>query len=475
MRMSLPREVLPAAVRTLPREMDPLELVGRFRSDPYPALLVSGRRDGEAGRFSVVASDPFQTLRFRQGKGILKSRRRERMLAGDPFQAVRESLEGWRVPKLSGIPFCGGAVGYLAYGLGAEAGARPRRAAPSPWPDLHLAFYGCALVVDHREECTHLIATGFPERSPERRREKQRLDLARLAEAVSSPPHRDPLGTNRTAGPPVFHTPRREYLRAIARIQEYLAAGDAYQVNLSHRIDVAGEWAPLPLFRRLMDRHPARFAAFLPMGDHAVLCASPERLARLEGRRAETRPIKGTRARPAIPGEEPGAAEALAGSEKERSENVMIVDLARNDLGKVCIPGSVVTEDLCRVETLPSVHHLVSTVSGRLREECDGIDLMRALFPGGSMTGAPKIRAMEIIDELEPEDRGIYSGSVGYFSFDGELDMNIVIRTLIVSGKIARLQVGGAILVESDPEAEYQETLDKARPLLELLQEGSRG
>jgi len=288
--------------------------------------------------------------------------------------------------------------------------------------------------------------------------------------AAEAPPPRDERFQDLASPAIRFHTPREEYLRAVRRAQEYLAAGDIYQVNLSHRISVAGDWNPLALYRRLMERHPAAFAAYLPYEDHAVLCASPERLVRLEGSRAETRPIKGTRRRLEDPEADDRSAHALPAASKERAENVMIVDLARNDLGKVCVTGSVLTEDLCRVETLPSVHHLVSTVSGRLRPECDRIDLVQALFPGGSMTGAPKIRAMEIIEELEGVERGIYSGSVGYFSFDTDLDLNIVIRTLILDGGYAHLQTGGAILSESDPEAEYQETLDKARPILDVLQ-----
>ena len=291
--------------------------------------------------------------------------------------------------------------------------------------------------------------------------------MTALAEA--SPPRQEPF--QNPPSPAIrFHTSREEYLRGIRRAQEFLAAGDIYQVNLSHRISVAGDWNPLALYRRLMERHPAAFAAYLPYEDHAILCASPERLVRLEGSRAETRPIKGTRRRQEDPEADDRSARDLPVAAKERAENVMIVDLARNDLGKVCVSGSVRADDLCRVETLPSVHHLVSTVSGRLRPECDRIDLVQALFPGGSMTGAPKIRAMEIIDELEGVERGIYSGSVGYFSFDSDLDLNIVIRTLILAGGSAHLQVGGAILAESDPEAEYQETLDKAGPILDLLQ-----
>jgi len=471
MRVKSPEGLLPAGLRTLPEELDPLDLFLRVRSDPYPALLLSGRRDRETGRFSVVASDPFQILRFHRGRGILKSRRHEGVLEGDPFAAIRESLDACGVPRIPGVPFAGGAIGYLGYGLrGAAEDSLPVKVAPSPWPDLHLAFYDRAFVVDHSRGCTHLVATGFPETAPDRRREKQRLDLDRLGEIRASRPARDPAPQDPSPSAPIFETSREEYLGAIRRAQDCLADGEIYQVNLSHRIAVRGGWEPFALYRDLLERHPACFSAYLPLPDCSVLCASPERLVRLEGSRAETRPIKGTRARAEDPGEDRLAAEGLAAGPKERSENVMIVDLARNDLGRVCVPGSVTPDEICRVETLPTVHHLVSTVSGRLRPDCDRVDLVRALFPGGSMTGAPKIRAMEIIDELEGVERGIYSGSAGYFSFDGDLDLNIVIRTLVLSGGSAQLQVGGAILSESDPEAEYRETLDKARPILDLLQ-----
>jgi len=461
---------LPAAVRTLPGVQDPLSLLERVEREPYPALLFSGRVDRDAGRFSVIASDPFQILRFRRGRGILKSRRREVMLEGDPWKMLRQALDPVRVPGIPGIPFAGGAIGYLGYGLGRCAVPWRRGAPPSEGPELHLAFYDRAFVVDHLEHCTHLVATGLPETAPARQREKQMLDLARLIRTAASGPPRPSPRRDPAPSAPSFRTSLGDYLRAIRRAKEHLSEGEIYQVNLSHRVEVEGDWDPFPLYRKLMDIHGARFSAYLALADRVVLCASPERLVRLEGKRAETRPIKGTRARSADPGEDVRAAETLALAPKERAENVMIVDLARNDLGRVCAPGSVKVEDLCRVESLPSVHHLVSRVSGILRSDRDRVDLVRALFPGGSMTGAPKIRAMEIIDELEGGDRGIYSGSVGYFSFDGDLDLNIVIRTVILRQGAARLQVGGAILVDSDPEGEYQETLDKARPILDLLQ-----
>ena len=464
-----------AEVETLGQARDPLEILDRVSREPLPVLLHSSKIDPQMGRCSIIASDPFLVLRGRQGRGTVRSRTREFNFEGDPFKVLRAELDRCRVAPVPGIPFVGGAIGYLGYPLRQWTGARsPHAPMPSPWMDLHLAFYDHAYVVDHGAGLTHLVSTGMAERGPERRREKQRLDLGRMRESVERRGRLAPAAGGGASGRVQLQVSRESYLKKIRRAQEYLEAGDIYQVNLSHRIEVEGDWCHPSLYRRLAATHPACFSAYLPYMDHSVLCASPERLVKLSGRRVETRPIKGTRARGSTPGEDSLSRSALASGPKERSENVMIVDLSRNDLGRVCTPGSVATEDLCRVETLPTVHHLVSTVSGTLREESDRIDLVQALFPGGSMTGAPKIRAMEIIDELEGVERGIYSGSVGYFSFDGDLDLNIVIRTIILSGRTAQLQVGGAILAESDPESEYQETLDKAHPLLELLA-GSEG
>jgi para-aminobenzoate synthetase component I len=459
-----------AAVATLSRALDPFELFEIASEGSLPVLLQSGRSDSSTGRCSILAADPFLILRYRQGKGSLKSLSRERLFEGDPFPVLRQELDRQRVEPVPGVPFVGGAIGYLGYGLRRWTGAGAGRSTlPSPWPDLHLAFYDHAWVVDHAAHLTHLIATGIARGSGSPGSEKRRLDLRRMRERTELRGPRSIPAAPAVRGLPRFETSRESYLEMVGRAREFLSAGDIYQVNLSHKIEVEGDWRSWDLYRQLVATHPACFSAYLPLQSHAILCASPERLVSLAGRRAETRPIKGTRARGATREDDGSAREALASGAKERAENVMIVDLARNDLGRVCVPGTVRAEELCRVETLPSVHHLVSTVSGTLREDADRIDLVQALFPGGSMTGAPKIRAMEIIDELEGAERGIYSGSVGYFSFHGDLDLNIVIRSLVVSRGQAELRVGGAILAESDPEAEYQETLDKARPLLELL------
>jgi para-aminobenzoate synthetase component 1 len=259
-------------------------------------------------------------------------------------------------------------------------------------------------------------------------------------------------------------------------VREYIVAGDIFQANLSQRFQGSLPEAPFDLYRRLRRRNPAPFAAYLAFGDLAVLSASPERFLRLdqERRLVETRPIKGTRPRGLGPMHDAALGRALAESEKDRAENVMIVDLLRNDLSRVCRPGTVRVPELFALEHHPTVHHLVSTVVGELEPGADAFDLIRAAFPGGSITGAPKVRAMEIIAELEPTQRGVYCGSIGYISATGAMDTSIVIRTYLALEGQVYFQAGGGIVADSDPELEYRETLDKARGLIETLVEGSR-
>jgi para-aminobenzoate synthetase component 1 len=264
----------------------------------------------------------------------------------------------------------------------------------------------------------------------------------------------------------------RGYLDAVGRVRDYIIAGDIFQANLSQRFQTSMPGAPFDLYRRLRRRNPAPFAAYLDYGELAVLSASPERFLRLdEQRHIETRPIKGTRPRGLGPMHDAALGRALAESEKDRAENVMIVDLLRNDLSRVCRPGTVRVPELFALEHHPTVHHLVSTVVGELEPGADASDLIRAAFPGGSITGAPKVRAMEIIAELEPTQRGVYCGSVGYISLTGAMDTSIVIRTYLALRGRVYFQAGGGIVADSDPELEYRETLDKARALIETLVE----
>jgi para-aminobenzoate synthetase component 1 len=265
-----------------------------------------------------------------------------------------------------------------------------------------------------------------------------------------------------------------EYIKAVAAAREYICAGDIFQVNLSQRFEADLNIPPYELYQRLRRINPAPFASYLNFDDVSVVSASPERFLKIRGDWVETRPIKGTRPRGKSGAEDKALAQELLSSAKDRAENVMIVDLERNDLGRVSRYGTVKVTELAILETYPTVFHLTSTVVGRLSPGKSRIDLLKATFPGGSITGAPKVRAMEIIDELEPTRRSVYTGSIGYLSFDGGMDLNIVIRTFVIKGSKAYFQVGGGIVYDSEPEAEYQETLDKARALIQALQLSSK-
>jgi para-aminobenzoate synthetase component 1 len=289
-----------------------------------------------------------------------------------------------------------------------------------------------------------------------------RLTSAAIVPSARPPVRPSDVGSNFT---------RREYEAAVARIRAYIAAGDVYQVNLAQRFQTSFTDAPLELYRRLRARSPAPFGTYLALGDMTVASISPERFLRFDAvtRAAEARPIKGTRPRGATPGEDAALAKALSASEKDRAENVMIVDLLRNDLGKVCRPGSVLVPELFALESHPTVHHLVSTVTGVLANGADAFDLLRAAFPGGSITGAPKIRAMEIIAELERAPRGVYCGAIGYVSATGAMDLNIPIRTVVLQDGVASFHAGAGIVWDSDAAAEYDETLAKAQALIDAL------
>jgi para-aminobenzoate synthetase component I len=262
---------------------------------------------------------------------------------------------------------------------------------------------------------------------------------------------------------------------AVGRVREYIAAGDVFQVNPSHRFEADLKIPPYELYKRLRTVNPAPFASYLNFPGVAIVSASPERFLRVQGDLVETRPIKGTRPRDKNSAEDERLAYELVHSAKDRAENVMIVDLERNDLGRVCRYGTVKVTELAILETFPTVFHLTSTVTGKLRRGKSNIDLLKATFPGGSITGAPKVRAMEIIDELEPTKRSVYTGSIGYLGFNEDMDINIVIRTFLIKEGKAYFQVGGGIIYDSDPEAEYMETLDKARALIRALKLAPRG
>ncbi len=469
-----------AVLEDLPGFRDPLEALQAIRHRRHPVLLLSGLPGHPAARFSILAWDPVLVVAIHGGEALIvreddDGRRCVEMRAArDPFDLLRALAPAGALRRdLAGLPFVGGAIGYLGYGL-RRAVERLSTAPPNPLgqPDAWFGLYDRAAVFDHLERRAVLVATALGAENERQREARAAAGLEDLRESLASTAAVRPAP--RAPGPPLrrralLMTDKAAYVKAIARALEYIAAGDVYQVNLSHRIECPFEGDPLSLFLDLARRNPAPFAAYIDAGDFQIVSASPERFVSLVGDRARSSPIKGTRPRGATPGQDERLARELLSSPKDRAENVMIVDLLRNDLGRVCEAGSIRAETLCALESFATVHHLVTTVSGRLRPDADRIDLLRALFPGGSMTGAPKVRAMEIIDELEGEERGVYSGGIGYLSLDGGMDFNIVIRTLVCAAGRAHLRVGGAIVADSDPEKEHRETLDKARALLEIL------
>jgi para-aminobenzoate synthetase component 1 len=463
----------------LPYRRDSQTLFAPIAHRPWAMLLDSGvpveARAGSgaeadpsgpscgSGRFDILVAQPRQTLVTRgpltevRGEGVAWVSR------ADPFVLVRQCLG----PPMDlpsdwppGLPFPGGALGYLGYDLARRLERLPA-SGPDPLglPDLAMGIYDQALVVDHDQRRTWLV--GRHPGSP-----RARDLLRRLAEGAI--PYRPRAFA--VAGPLESNMDQAAYARHFARVQAWIQAGDCYQVNLARRFSVAAAGDPWSAYVRLRALSPAPFAAYLNTPAGQVLSSSPERFLRLAGRLAETRPIKGTRPRGRDRAEDQCLAAELAASAKDKAENLMIVDLLRNDLGRTCAPGSIEVPGLFEVETYPGVHHLVSTVIGRLAPGRDALDLLRGCFPGGSVTGAPKIRAMQIIDALEGEPRGVYCGSVAYLGFNGALDSNILIRTLIQARGELRFWAGGGIVADSDAEAEWQEIAVKARAMCAVVE-----
>jgi len=450
-----------------------------FAPKPYSFYLDSGMDPEKLGRYSFMGSDPFLVMRS-QGDEItlikdgVGGKRR-----GNPFDVLEELLETYKIDSgESVVPFLGGAVGYFSYDLCHFIERLPTKAIDDlSLTECYLGFYDAIVAFDHKENKTYLVSTGFPEveAGKRQRRAEARLDELRNMVALAPPPSiikEAKSGKDMVLKANFSH---EGYLGAVAKAREYIGAGDIFQVNLSQRFEVDIIIPPYELYKRLRRINPAPFASYFNFDGVSIVGASPERFLKLRGDGVETRPIKGTKPRGKTPGEDRALAAALMESKKDRAENIMIVDLERNDIGRVCRYGTVKVTELAILETYPTVFHLTSTVVGQLREGKSRIDLLKATFPGGSITGAPKVRAMEIIDELEPTRRSVYTGSLGYLSFGRDMDLNIVIRTIIVKDGRAYFQLGGAIVYDSEPEAEYIETLDKGKALIQALNLSPQG
>jgi para-aminobenzoate synthetase component I len=458
---------------------EPWDVVRKLARKRGLLFLDSASTDSPHGRFSFVTADPFHRL----GAGSRVDPVTKLPL--NPLFVLAEYLTRFRAETLPGLPpFQGGAAALFGYDLCHHLERLPRpRHDEFRFPDLTVAFYDWVAAFDHGQRRAWLISTGFPEAEPGRRKRRAALRLRQArrwlaALARDLPLSKTPVLPRSSLCPqfPVPHYPeltsnfdRARYLNTVRRAIEYVHAGDCFQVNIAQRLLHPATIPPLELYRRLRERNAAPFAGYADLGHCQIASASPERFVRVQQGEVVTQPIKGTRPRGATLAEDEARAVELLDSAKDRAENVMIVDLMRNDLGRVCQYGSVRVPALCRLESYRTVHHLVSEVRGRLRDGLGPVDLLRAAFPGGSVTGAPKVRAMEIIAELEPTARGPYCGSLGYIGFDGSMDTNILIRTFTVAYGWVQFPVGGGIVADSVPEREYEETWHKAEGLLRAL------
>jgi len=447
-----------------------------FQDQRNSVFLDSGMDPNRLGRYSFIGIDPFLVMSSRGNQVSLTSKNRQENEQGNPFDVLGRLLETYRLDTgSSSIPFCGGAAGYLSYDLCHFIERLPTTATDDLMlPESYFCFYDTVMAFDNLEGKACVISTGFPELDDKNRLKRAKLRLEETKVRLISS-HRQNLRKNSYSAGKTTEavlksnfTPA-DYVNAVNRVREYIAAGDVFQVNLSQRFETELAVTPYELFRRLRQINPAPFAGYLNFDGVIIVSASPERFLRVERDCVETRPIKGTRPRGKNPVEDAIFSQELLNSPKDRAENVMIVDLERNDLGRVCQYGTVKVTELAILETFPTVFHLTSTVTGRLNPDKNRVDLLKATFPGGSITGAPKVRAMEIIDELEPTRRSVYTGAIGYLSFGGNMDLNIVIRTFIIKGNKAYFQVGGGIIYDSNAEAEYEETLDKAKALIQAL------
>jgi len=446
----------PIQRRTVETGCRPFAFLKAVAGRPYPVLLESALHSTPLGTHSILCWDPFLKVTcLDAGVEVLDLRKGTRRLVVDaPFRVLGAEFgrHAFAAPGLD-LPFAGGAIGYFSYDARHWIEQLPRSCEYDlAIPSFTFCFYDGALVFDHQRNVTEWV--GPPGSEPE-------------------------LPTPAADGGPMAVAPvemasdfsRDEYIRAVGRAKEYIAAGDIFQVNLSQRFSGVCPSSGQAVYSRLRRVNPAPFAAYLRYPGFEIISSSPERFLLVDGDKVTTRPIKGTRPRSeGDPAFSRRMVEELRASAKDHAELAMIVDLERNDLGRACDYGTVRVEEHAAVEAYATVFHLVSTVTGRLhRPQQDEFSLIRATFPGGSITGAPKIRAMEIIEELERHARAVYTGAIGYISFHGRMDLNIAIRTLVKQRGRIYLHVGGAIVADSDPMLEYEETLHKGRALFQAL------
>ncbi len=454
----------------------PESLLAALRTSETPVrgivLLRSNYSDPRQARYSFVVAEPFTTFRSFGSRCELQSEQHSHIQFGNPWHVLNGLMARYELLDEIDLPFpLGGCFGYWGYELKNFVEPKlPRRAVNDiELPDCDVGFYDSVVVFDHHLAKTWVVSTGVQadgSRTEAKAQERLACWKTKLSAAVK--------GDSQTSRPAIndaikSNLSRAEFVAKVIRAQQYIRAGDIYQVNLSHRLSVESPLRGREFYQRLSDISPAPFSAFIDCGDFQIASSSPESFLKMSGSHIQTRPIKGTRPRSSDPDRDAQLTYELQTSAKEMAELVMITDLLRNDLGRVCEFGSVQVPELVRLERYAHVQHLVSTVEGRLREEVTHFEAFASCFPGGSITGAPKIRAMEIIDELEPISRGPYTGAIGYLGFNRESQLSIAIRTAVCKEHHIYFNVGAGIVADSNPEAEYDETMAKARGFINSL------
>ena len=455
----------PPLFEQLPYQPDSCHYFELVRHLPWAVFLDSTKNTSQDNRYDIIAADPFLTLCTKGEKTVIEQRSGHKKTSElDPFHLLQLQLKSFPIQRTTFLPFCGGAIGHFGYDLGRRIEKLPNIAIDNEEAaDMLVGIYDWAIITDHQKKQSYIASYGLHSQTQPQwssllgllnRQEKK-------ANAILS-----------VSGPLRSQLSLKQYQTAFDKIKRYIREGDCYQVNLAKRFEVDARGDPWHAYKLLREQNAAPFSAFFSAPELTLLSSSPERLLKVHNQQVETKPIKGTRRRDLTdPIRDKALATELEQSIKDRAENLMIVDLLRNDLGKVCKLGSIRVPKPFALESFATVHHLVTTITGSLAEKQDAIGLLRACFPGGSITGAPKLRAMEIIEELEPDRRGPYCGSIAYIGFDGNMDSNILIRTLAYNNNKLRFWAGGGIVTDSKVNDEYQEIHDKAAALLALVEQ----
>lgn len=454
-------------IRKIDTKLNSFEIYSIFKDEDYSFFLDSGMDKEKLGRYSFIGFDPFLIFKSKGQNISITTKEEVKTYIGDPFESLKEIISKYKMDYETDLQFIGGAVGYFAYDLCHQIEKLPRTAIDDVnIPDCYLGFYDGVVIIDHIEEKTYIASLGIKGDENEIANSIQKKIEGAKKEDLNK------VSIKKQKNQAIkSNFSKDEYINAIEKIRDYIKTGDIYQANMTQRFECDINQSPYDIYSKLRKINPAPFASFIDFKEGFIVSSSPERFVKIKDRYIETRPIKGTCPRgKSIEEDEKNKADLLS-SEKDKAELLMIVDLERNDLSKVSKAGSVKVTELFHLETYPTVHHLVATVIGQIRDDMDIIDCIKAIFPGGSITGAPKIRSMEIIDELEPNQRNIYTGSIGYIGFNQDMDLNIAIRTIVCKDKKAYFQAGGGITWNSNPNLEYEETLHKAKAMIKVLQD----